>query len=687
MTSASQSTAARDFDVFLCHNSDEKPLIANIAARLTDEYGIRCWLDAWVIPAGVEWAPALDEALAGCGACAVFLGSKGWGEVHLREADSALKRLATQPDFRVIPVLLPGAREEDIALRPDLFSSRHRADYRASSGPEHAFQVLRAAVGRDAPGPPPMSAFTIRRDAQRWNAVPKSDLLYRGVELVEAQKIAEAQPDALNPQAVQFLAASALEERQQAQRRKQRTQFVIAGLSLLAAIALVLAFYANRKRILAEEQTAAVLTESGLAADADGETFAALHSYAAAADVASDSTNGRMTRSRLTLRGQLVPTLMAIDDLRTPAVFLRAEPGGTRMLVTTERTVRLIDVTRSTPPFDIESSPALNLNPVAAVFSGNGAFIATQASDGKFAVRRDPHGAPVCTAPANNLTALDLGMSGRLLVATSATEVVVWDVASCKSSFAFKTASDTIRVQSAALSPDDTILAIADVQGHISLFRIRDRMPIGTLSHGTQVYRVAFNRAGDVLLTTGNESVKLWDWRANTLIREMPGFRFVVSEASFSPDGHAVAMASQSEDPRVWRLDGPVPPAVMNVPRKGRTPNEFPSSVKFDATGTRILTFQADTAILWDAFSAQRVLTIRGHTGGPFDGRLLDAAMSGDVLVTSAMDGTLRYWRSVACTTRSSSRRWPRDRSSPDCPATPRSFGEFVSRRMAHPFS
>ena len=51
------------FDVFLCHNSKDKPAVRALGERLRDA-GFRPWLDEWELEAGgfwsagTAWAPA-----------------------------------------------------------------------------------------------------------------------------------------------------------------------------------------------------------------------------------------------------------------------------------------------------------------------------------------------------------------------------------------------------------------------------------------------------------------------------------------------------------------------------------------------------------------------------------------------------------------------------------------------------
>jgi nucleotide-binding universal stress UspA family protein len=66
------------FDVFLCHNSEDKPAVREIARQL-DSRGIRAWLDEREIRPGLSWQSVLEEEIQDISAAAVFVGSSGIG--------------------------------------------------------------------------------------------------------------------------------------------------------------------------------------------------------------------------------------------------------------------------------------------------------------------------------------------------------------------------------------------------------------------------------------------------------------------------------------------------------------------------------------------------------------------------------------------------------------------------------
>ncbi len=97
---------AKRYDVFLSHNSRDKPVVVALARRLEDEAGLKPFLDTWHLVPGEPWQEALEEALDDSKTCAVFIGPRGISPWENEEMRSALQTRASHPGFRVVPVLL-----------------------------------------------------------------------------------------------------------------------------------------------------------------------------------------------------------------------------------------------------------------------------------------------------------------------------------------------------------------------------------------------------------------------------------------------------------------------------------------------------------------------------------------------------------------------------------------------------
>jgi hypothetical protein len=130
-------------NTFLSHSHNDAAWVEALARRLEDECGFKVWLDKWVLVPGKSWQQAMARGLAEAGSCAVFIGAntpKGWFQ---EEIERALDLQTRNPDFRVIPVLLPDA---DSTTVPAFLSLRTWADFRKGQDQDYAFHVLRQGI-------------------------------------------------------------------------------------------------------------------------------------------------------------------------------------------------------------------------------------------------------------------------------------------------------------------------------------------------------------------------------------------------------------------------------------------------------------------------------------------------------------------------------------------------------------
>ena len=73
-------------EIFLCHNRFDREFVRDVAEGLELEFGIPHFLDEYAIPAGEEFLPWIERALATSRGCAIFLSAHGWGTTHLWES-------------------------------------------------------------------------------------------------------------------------------------------------------------------------------------------------------------------------------------------------------------------------------------------------------------------------------------------------------------------------------------------------------------------------------------------------------------------------------------------------------------------------------------------------------------------------------------------------------------------------
>jgi hypothetical protein len=92
------------FDVFLCHNSQDKEAVRNMNVELQKE-GIKTWFDEEQLPPGRLWQELLEEQITQIKTATIFVGQSGlgpWQDVELRAFISEFVRRRCP----VIPVIL-----------------------------------------------------------------------------------------------------------------------------------------------------------------------------------------------------------------------------------------------------------------------------------------------------------------------------------------------------------------------------------------------------------------------------------------------------------------------------------------------------------------------------------------------------------------------------------------------------
>jgi len=97
--------ATGDFDVFLCYNSADKPVVKAIGEMLK-ERGILPWLDEWELRPGLPWQKVLEQQVKQIESVAMFAGKSGIGPWQDLEQAAFIRQFARR-DCPVIPVILP----------------------------------------------------------------------------------------------------------------------------------------------------------------------------------------------------------------------------------------------------------------------------------------------------------------------------------------------------------------------------------------------------------------------------------------------------------------------------------------------------------------------------------------------------------------------------------------------------
>lgn len=117
---------AETFDVFLCHNTDDKSEIRKIADDLSRR-GLKPWLDEREMQPGKPWQAILENQIETIEAAAVFVGKSGLGPWQNMEMRAFISEFVER-GCPVIPVILPSAAVTP--KLPILLKSLHWVDFR-----------------------------------------------------------------------------------------------------------------------------------------------------------------------------------------------------------------------------------------------------------------------------------------------------------------------------------------------------------------------------------------------------------------------------------------------------------------------------------------------------------------------------------------------------------------------------
>jgi WD40 repeat protein len=188
---------------------------------------------------------------------------------------------------------------------------------------------------------------------------------------------------------------------------------------------------------------------------------------------------------------------------------------------------------------------------------------------------------------------------------------------------------------------DDERIAVAGLDGVVRVRSLPSGETIALSGHSGPISALAFNVAGDALLTASFDgTARVWATSNSAGRLLLKGGGAPLSAAAFSPTGRTVVAGDSDGHAWLWSVgDGRQLAELRGHSRRI-------SSVAFSPSGAQVLTTSDDgTARVWDAVTGAELLPLRGHTL-----QISAAQFSNDGLnvVTSSWDKSVRIWSLAA---------------------------------------
>lgn len=195
-----------------------------------------------------------------------------------------------------------------------------------------------------------------------------------------------------------------------------------------------------------------------------------------------------------------------------------------------------------------------------------------------------------------NVMGLALAPDGATLASTSYDGTTrLWDI---QSGAMLRTFSSGL--MSVAFSPDGTRLAVGGgqdrIDGHVTLYRVKGTgAPQVLVGHVNTVWPVTFSPDGKYAVTGSMDTTaKIWDLRANKLLRTLKGHTAGVTATIFSKDGSLLLTGSPDQTIKIWNWKTG---ALQQTLQSGTGVNDL----KFSPDGKLLAIGGYDSAVhLWD---------------------------------------------------------------------------------------
>lgn len=248
----------------------------------------------------------------------------------------------------------------------------------------------------------------------------------------------------------------------------------------------------------------------------------------------------------------------------------------------------------------------------------------------------DAEGSPLSRTYLSDLETLWAFSPGADRLASGNDDLLFWDVRGGKLQNRIEQPS---WVTALGFSPNGAVLASGHDDGTVRLWDARTQTPIKQIkAHPEAVSSVAFAPGGNLLATAGEDRiVRVWD--ANTLAQqgEYRSHTDRIPALAWAPNGGLFASAGWDTSARVWKPGTPDPVILLN------SHSDQVVTLAFAPVGTVLATADSDFDVhLWSDPAAGKVRhVLRGHAD---EIKCLAFSPDGSRLITGGADRVIHLW-------------------------------------------
>ncbi|MHC5857390.1 WD40 domain-containing protein [Nostoc sp.] len=235
-------------------------------------------------------------------------------------------------------------------------------------------------------------------------------------------------------------------------------------------------------------------------------------------------------------------------------------------------------------------------------------------------------------------TVLSIAFSpdGQIVATADANgEIHLWRFVDCKRLSTLEGHTDWVRT--IAFSPDGQMLASGSQDLKVKLWNIRTGECIKTLDQETdRIYSVAFSPNSQMLASSQYETVKLWNIHTGECLQTLSGHTGRIYSVAFSPNSQMLASGSGDSTVKLWNINtGECLQTLHGHTEKVR-------SVNFSFDGKILASSASDrTTRLWDVHTSECMQILLGHTSKVWS---VTFNKSGEIVATGSDDKTVRLW-------------------------------------------